>query len=226
MRKTSFLTFFSDSPWAMRTVYQALVRLVKSYFREIIFTCYPQPCGNLLDSSGLVCHTGPMENPIRRIRLSKGRTLMEFAGDCGVNYQALYLNECGVYPSILPAIHEYLVSLDAWPTDLNEDYEEFRYHKRVLFGDIHSATPLPPPVGTLHPFIAFRHALKLSRAAVAKKLCVHPAGLYRLELGLMKHLPGDVREAMLVAGFPGSLVDELDYRVEEWNSGAWERAAS
>ncbi len=146
---------------------------------------------------------------------------MQFAGDCDVNYQALYLNECGVYPTILPAILDCLRRLDNDPSQLELEYTEFRLNKRHEFGALHSHKELPPPVGTKHPFAAFRDVLGLSRSNTAKKLCVHPAGLYRLELGLMKHLPGDVREALLVAGFPGTLVDELDFRTEEWNSGAW-----
>lgn len=162
-----------------------------------------------------------MENPIRKVRLSRGRTLVEFADDCGVNYQALYLNECGVYPTVLPAILKILVKLDNDATQLETEYIEFVYNKRLEFGEKHNTVNLPPPVGTLHPFIGFRRALGLSRSKLAKMLCVHPAGLYRLELGLMKHLPGDLRDALLVAGFPVNLVEELDYRVEEWSSGAW-----
>lgn len=150
---------------------------------------------------------------------------MEFAEDCGVNYQALYLNECGVYPTVLPAILECLRKLDNDSEQMAEEYTEFRLAKRRTFGELHNLKGLPPPVGTLHPFTAFRQALGVSRSLLAKTLCVHPAGLYRLELGMMKHLPGDVREALLVAGFPGTLVEELDYRTEEWNSGAWEAAS-
>lgn len=163
-----------------------------------------------------------MENPIRRIRLSKGKTLHDFADDCGINYQALYLNECGVYPTVLPVLLEYIGKLGFDSESVAQEYKEFVLAKRLEFGACHSTTELPPPVGSLHPFVAFRQALELSRVAFAKSICVHPAGLYRLELGLMKHLPGDVREALTVAGFSINLIEELDYRVEEWNSGVWE----
>ncbi len=166
-----------------------------------------------------------MESPIRRIRISQGRTLVEFADDCGVNYQALYLNECGVYPTILPTVLRHLVGLEGNEDTLVDEYEEFCIQKRITFGEAHSSTELPPPVGTQHPFISFRMKLGLSRSKLAKSLCVHPAGLYRLELGLMKHLPGDLREALQVAGFSTTLIEELDYRTEEWNSGAWQTAS-
>lgn len=166
-------------------------------------------------------------NPIRRVRVKEGKTLVEFAADCGVHLQALYLNECGVYPTILPSILIRLNHLGYSGSVLEPDYQVFVKSKREASGVRHSLTlyELPPPVGTVHPFISFRKSLKLSRMGFCKSFCVHPASMHKVEHEQVVQLPSQVIEALGQAGLSERVIDELDYRVKEWAEGAWLEAS-
>lgn len=174
--------------------------------------------------------TGAIENPIRRIRTKEGKSLVEFGEDCGVQFQALYLNECGVYPHILPSILAHLTRLGYDNhVELQREYNEFVTQKRgeaYFKFDLGNYT-LPPPTGVLHPILALRETIAfggLSRIGFAKAFCVHPASLYKLEFGDSQHLPAQLRVALLEAGLPDTVVDELDFRIGEWADGVWEIA--
>lgn len=166
-------------------------------------------------------------NPIRRVRVKEGKTLVELAADCGVHLQALYLNECGVYPTILPSILTCLIRLGYSGSVLEKDYQMFVHNKRVssgVFFELSSYT-LPPPVGTQHPFISFRKSLELSRMGFCKSFCVHPASMHKVEHEQVQCLPRQVIEALNEAGLSEQTTEELDYRVREWAEGAWLEAS-
>lgn len=175
-------------------------------------------------------------NPIKRVRLAHNKTLEEFSLAAGVHVQALYLNEQGVYPNILPAIERYLMKLGEDPNDLNTQYLEFQNDKRRTIGaflELKDYVTLEPRYDEGHPFVGFRESLgtpshePFSRMGFAKSFCVHPAQLYRLEKGGTKHLPEQLREALTTAGLPGNVIAELESRCEEYVSGGWaQRAAS
>lgn len=157
-------------------------------------------------------------NPIRVARLGQGKTLHEFAADLEINYQAVYLSESGVYPHILPTIKKYLVNtLKLDPRNLDLSYYAFVYtnrkHFEYTFGpDWH----LPEPLLGDSPIVVWRESLNLSRSALSKGICVQPSMLSRVENKKMAMLPSQLIEALKAIGWTKSLIDEMDYRVNEF----------
>jgi hypothetical protein len=76
---------------------------------------------------------------------------------------------------------------------------------------------LPPVGNSVPPIKAYREFVGCrSRAFFAKGLCVQPAALYKLELGLIKSLPSQLSDALLVAGVGADDVEELDERTKDY----------
>jgi len=161
-----------------------------------------------------------MDNPIKTARTRVGRTLKEFAEDCGVHEQAVFLNEQGVYPHVLPAIGAHLRTLGV--SRPFEDYAQFQLERRQAAGarfDLYIYS-LPAP-DDRHPVVAFREAFGMSRMKFAKSFCVHPAELYRLENGQKHGLSEQFKEAMRQAGLRDTVLDELEFRIREYAEGEW-----
>lgn len=170
-----------------------------------------------------------MINPIRRIRLLEGRTLQEFADDIGIHYQAVYLNECGVYHTVLPVIMKHLVSLGLNRRELEIEYEEAVRFKRELNGLVYQFNlidDLGEPTG-INPFTQFREklnltGLSLTRSKFCKLFGVHPALIRKLELFETRTMPTQLQEALRDAGLATTVIDELCDRLEEqvgWRVG-------
>jgi transcriptional regulator with XRE-family HTH domain len=159
-----------------------------------------------------------MTNPIRALRKKNGMTVDVFAERCKIHPQALYLNECGVYPHILPAVRGYLLSLGYDLQVLDHEYALYQRQKRIEYGQEVGAEEqeLGPPSVVKHPFVEFRIGIKMSRMGFSKSFCVHPAFLYKLEHGEAYGLSIQLKEALTLAGFPVGLVNELDYRSREF----------
>lgn len=161
-----------------------------------------------------------VENPVRRARLSQHKTLKEFASDCGVHLQVVYLTEQGMYRHIPPAILDRLGKADS-----KFCYREFQREKRQKYGHLYglSLIDLGPPEGG-HPVVLLRrqigvqqgHPNGLSRMGFAKTFCVHSSELYSLEMGLKSLISEQFREAMREAGLPDTMIGELEFRCQEW----------
>lgn len=165
------------------------------------------------------------ENPLRRIRRKNGLTLASMAGRAGVHTQAVYLNECGVYPTILPAISRWL-ERTGYPTRaLQDEYLEWQTAHRKASGDKLkvSEVELGPPDLDVAPLAGLLEKLGLSRMGFAKMLAVHPALLYKLDRGETFGIGLQVRQALLEAGFSMTLIEELDYRTAEFGYYTRER---
>lgn len=177
---------------------------------------------NLTLSTGCGITVDMAENPVHRLRQEERLTLAQFADRAGVHLQAVFLNERGVYPTILPSILSYMHRLRPEGRGWQSEYTAYVLEKRLEFGAHYDLpnTQLGPPVGS-NPFRGWRDQYDLSRMAVAKGLCVHPASLYKVEHDETKHLPEQLVVALKVAGMPSMVIEELQFRLEEWVSGAW-----
>lgn len=169
------------------------------------------------------------KNPLREVRLKSKRTLKEFAADCEVNYQAIYLAECGVYPHVLPRVAEYIKSIGEWSPTFELIYSQFQLEKRWMIGRTNSLSEYvsrEPLFDHGHPFIVFREGLTnpkgfMSHMAFCKLFCVQPSLLNRLETGRTKHLFEQLRQALSDAGLPAIVIQELETRCEEYVSGSY-----
>lgn len=156
-------------------------------------------------------------NPVREVRLSRNRTLREFASDIGVHYQAVYLNESGVYPYILPRIKKYLtqkLGLDGRELDLR--YSAFVYVQRCSFEARYAPYSLPEPLTGDSPIVRWRESLGLTQSALAKALCIQPVLLSKVENKRSAMIPSQMLEALRDIKFPKELIEELEYRVEDY----------
>lgn len=159
---------------------------------------------------------------MRRIRLHHHKTLERFSEECGVHLQALYLTEQGVYPHVLPKIMQYLTHLGYVSSTVEREYTAYVQIKRQAFGskyDLASLTDLGAPTPDQPPVEVFREKYGLSRMALAKELCVHPASLYKLEMGTAVHLPEQMVAALHEAGMRYTIIAELNFRTEEYYGG-------
>lgn len=180
--------------------------------------------GAMVGRSGCLVYCPPMQrngtNPIRVARKERGWTLKEMAQKAGVHVQALYLNECGCYPHILPSVLRLMVHvLDRNPAQVEREYKKFVADKRLTFGgnhalDFYTLAHLGEP--RIHPLVAFRDSLKLSRMMFAKSLCVQPTMLYNVEKCQARKIPLELIEALKDAGLPRTVLLELCLRYEDW----------
>lgn len=163
-----------------------------------------------------------MESPIHTVRTREGKTLEQVADAAGINMQAVYLNECGVYPTILPALQK---CFQVWEYDtkvLERDYQIFIKNKRIEFGNTHNLSELTlgalgPPVENQSPLETLREYIQLSRMAFCKGLCVHPAAELRIERGEASSLGAQFKTALYDAGVGDIIISELDARVQDYH---------
>lgn len=157
-------------------------------------------------------------NPIRRARKQLGMNMREFSEIVGVHYQAILQNESGTYESVLPAVLRFLVQQGYDGQELLREYVEFQHLCRTSFGEtqIWSYELLGSASLDRPPILNFREALDLSRQGLAKRLCVQPSVLYKLEKGQARRLPEQLEVALREAGMPAEMIDELNERTEEY----------
>lgn len=168
-------------------------------------------------------------NPIRVLRKQQGLTLGEMADRCGFHLQSLFLNEHGVYPTVLPRVVRYLEeTLDLDASELQSDYQSWQYEKRRFWGERLGLETyeLGPPILSRHPFVQFRQDLdsKMSRMMFCKRFCVHPASVYKLEIGVALKLAEQIEDALQDAGLSDTVIGELNSRSEEFANGQWKQA--
>lgn len=157
-------------------------------------------------------------NPIKQAREDRNYLLKQFSRQIGVTSQLLYLVERGCYNSIpIKVLNFFEESLDVDPSSLEREYRRYQCYCRQVFGesvrwDLWSELP----VGECSPFEELRNALDVSRVGFAKRMCLQPGLLYRLENAQMKTLPKHFTWAFRDAYLSDVLVGELDERVSEW----------
>lgn len=143
------------------------------------------------------------------------RTIGAAAEEAGVHWQAWYLQECGCYERILPAIESFFDKKDAGGK-LQEEYREFVKSRRLQFNQNYSARHLPKVNSNISPIELFRAQIGVNRTSFAKRICIQPAHLYRLERGLAKYLPEQVVDAFQEIGFTLEDIDEFNERQEDF----------
>lgn len=150
------------------------------------------------------------------MREAENKTLQQFSTLIGIHLQALYLNESGVYPTILPVVGSYMSRKGYNLEEMEIAYQEFVSERREEFFEKWAPYSLPEPFLGDSPVGKWRATLGLSRAGLAKGLCVHPGQLHRVETGRAQALPNQLVEALKAVRFPDDLIEELNDRVEEY----------
>lgn len=149
------------------------------------------------------------------VRSMAGLTLAQASEEAGCHLQAFFLQEQGVYPHILPAIGEWLKLRGYYLPESEKEYREFQRQKRVASGEQFGVSILELGPPEHNPIVGLRLQLLLSRMGFAKRFCVHPGMLYRVEGGFSRRLPMQLVEALLEAGLTTLVVDELQARMED-----------
>lgn len=157
-------------------------------------------------------------NPIRIARESQNKTLQQFADSIGCHFQAVYLNESGIYPTILPKIKIYLTNkLGLNAKELDDSYKEFVLVTRKNFGALYGPfSELPNSLVGTSPIVRWRESLGLTRSALAKGICVQPYQISNTENKVTGVIPTQMLEAFRDIGMEKHIIEELEYRVEEY----------
>ena len=158
------------------------------------------------------------DNPIRILRLSVHQTLETFAQRCGIHLQALYLNEMGMYPTVLPSVMRYLHhNYDVSETETEEDYQNYVRNVRYSFGDNHVPYDFPEPNSTVSSIRQLRSSLGISTAfGFAKAICLNPTIIRNVESGKIFEFPGHLNFALREIQVDPADIDELEYRHQEF----------
>lgn len=152
--------------------------------------------------------------------MSHHRTLEQFSFECGIGLQAVYLNECGVYPTILPSIERRLVSYyDCIPSELSEAYIKYVEKKRYNFGKNHSPYKVPEPNIFKSPILSFREIFASSRIGFAKSICITPTILYKVEKKKVEIIPGQLIIALREILLPVGEIEEMQIQQQEFYYG-------
>jgi hypothetical protein len=146
------------------------------------------------------------------------KSLEQFAFECNITLQAVYLNEFGVYPSILPSIlHRLKTYYEQDESELVRDYEKYVQTKRFNFGEEHKPYKLPESDLQKNPIASFRALLTCTRIGFAKSICVQPSLLYKVEEGKTDVIPGQLSIALREIQLPVGDIQELQDRLVEHN---------
>lgn len=165
-----------------------------------------------------------MRNPITAVRQSRGKTLKDFASDIGINRQALYLNECGVYPNVLPRIRRYIVEDLQERTNLSLRIEYQKFVLLKLEGQRGTLDLDRFGVGDLgapdrSPLAGLRDALELSRMGFCKTLCLHPARELGCENGKYFSFGEQIERHLLYVGISEMVMEEMIERQRDFYRG-------
>lgn len=156
-------------------------------------------------------------NPIRRLRLSKGKTLEQFADDCGIHLQAVYLNEMGMYPTVLPAVMRLMRAYGISLSEAEEEYQDYVRDIRFNFGEEHAPYSLGLPSVSVSSIKVFRDILGISTAfGFARAICVNPTLIRRVEYGKTDEFPGHLNFALRDIQMDPSDIQELELRHQDF----------
>lgn len=169
------------------------------------------------------------ESPLRVLRTSLGLDLNQVAKEVGVSESFLTMTELAVYENVSRKILDFYtkqiphLSLTA----LESAYHTYQNEKRERFGEVYRGQVGEDVVEfqksfpvdlSKSPIQVFRERIDpaLSRAALAKNLCVQPAHLFKLEKGTAANIPLQLTIAFGDSGFPSWFVQELWERQGEF----------
>jgi len=157
-------------------------------------------------------------NPIRVLRLSQHKTLEAFAAECGVHLQALYLNEMGMYPTVLPSISKRITShYEVNADELEEQYQQYVSDKRYQFGEVHKPYVLNEPSLGHDPLRDFRTSLGYNTVfGFAIAVAINPTTVRRVESCTTDNFPGQLRLALRDIQLPVGDIEELEIRHQEY----------
>ena len=163
------------------------------------------------------------DNPIRMLRLSEHKTLEAFADECGIHLQAVYLNEMGMYPTILPSIMRVMKHYGL--SESEEDYQDYVRATRYDFGESHVPYEIGEPSMSVSSIRQFRGSLRISTAfGFAKAICVNPTIVRNVEFGRLEEFPGHLNFALRDIQLDPADITELEYRHQEfYHSGVKSR---
>jgi hypothetical protein len=160
----------------------------------------------------------PSENPIRRTRLNEHKTLDEFAQECKVHIQAVYLNEMGMYPTVLPSIMKRLVGhygLDS--TNAEEAYQYYVLNKRLRFAEQHAPYVLGQPDVSRCPIRTFRNSIGYNTVfGFANAIAINPTIIRRVEGCKVDIFPRELKRALKDIRLPVAEIDDLEYQHQEY----------
>ncbi len=174
-------------------------------------------------------------NPLVRLRLEAGLTQVQLAEATNLSRQVIIRLEQAQFPEPLEPVLDYFYGegwLDSYE-GLLEEYFEFQRDVRTSVGAVllEPAYPCRAYLGYLggltseathpmHPFKFWRSVSPKypSVSRVAKSLCVHQGLLYKYEdePHLVNTTPGQLVEALTVAGYPSKSLDELQLCYNEF----------
>jgi transcriptional regulator with XRE-family HTH domain len=157
-------------------------------------------------------------NPIRQLRLQNGKTLEQFAHECGIHLQAVYLNEMGMYPSILPAIAIRMkVHYGLSSQEIEEDYSSYVRERRYYFGDRHIPYVLGDATSAISSVRLFRGNCGYKTAfGFAKAICINPTLIRDVESAKVENFPGQLNLALRDIQMSPEDIEELQYRHQEY----------
>lgn len=160
-------------------------------------------------------------NPIRKIRMENHKTLEMFSRECGVSLQAVYLNEFGMYPTILPSVLRRLVTYyGCGESEIEEEYQKFVSTRRYEFGRKHEPFSLGEPDLRSSPTKQFRTILGFRSAfGWSKAISLNPTTVRRTESGTVEEFPGQLVIALREILLPVGDIEELQYRQREFVQG-------
>lgn len=141
--------------------------------------------------------------------------MAQASAEAGCHLQAFFLQEQSVYPHILPAIGDWLKLRGYYLPEAEREYREFQRQKRVASGEQYGVSILELGAPEGNPMVELRNQLGISRMGFAKRFCIHPGLLYRVEQGVSRSLSEQLTNALLEAGFREKDVRELRDRLEE-----------
>jgi len=157
-------------------------------------------------------------NPIRRTRLENHKTLEQFSHECKVHIQAVYLNEMGMYPTVLPAISRRLVEhYGRSPTEIEEEYQYYVVRKRLAFGVEHQPYDFGESDLSRNPVKSFRTTLGYNTAfGFATAIAVNPTLIRRVESCKVEDFPKHLIQALRDINLSARDVEELQLRHREY----------
>lgn len=159
-------------------------------------------------------------SPIRKQRRKYYNNLTEFQRKLGIQYSVAYFTECGCYGKIPDTIIKAFASKGVDIPSLRQEYREFQKDCRQEFGeyfrDILLSESFNLVLERVYPSTSFvkllQDELGMSRAELAKWLCIQTAILYRLEKGQTKEFPDDLVDALYQAGISHDVIRRWNYR--------------
>jgi hypothetical protein len=138
-------------------------------------------------------------SPVREILDRTGNTLRGAAEEIGMNYQSIYLADCG-----------------CTELEIGSAYHEHKKLKRMLYPLSDFDYRTLPPVG--NPVTGFREKLSLSRSKFCKRYCVPATVMYSMEASAtpIERPSGIFIRAIRDADAPRALTDEINKKYLRW----------